>query len=164
MLHCTLDSTMASFAEFDASGTVSEFALSVADVGTSNHEIFRGLSEVPCSFSNATFCNRYFHVIVCHRLQHSGRPRGATSPPYFLTKLRPEGPKKKCFWRLSPPLISGSGWPPPRLTWRPGSTTATYTPTCHCNYMLSLKKKQQQQQLQRKKQNRNYFALHILDM
>ena len=83
MLHCTLDSTMASFAEFDASGTVSEFALSVADVGTSNHEIFRGLSEVPCSFSNATFCNRYFHVIVCHRLQHSGRPRGATSPPYF---------------------------------------------------------------------------------
>ena len=83
MLHCTLDSTMASFAEFDASGTVWEFALSVADVGTSNHEIFRGLSEVPCSFSNATFCNRYFHVIVCHRLQHSGRPRGATSPPYF---------------------------------------------------------------------------------
>ena len=65
MLHCTLDSTMASFAEFDASGTVSEFALSVADVGTSNHEIFRGLSEVPCSFSNATFCNRYFHVIAC---------------------------------------------------------------------------------------------------
>ena len=113
MLHCTLDSTMASFAEFDASVTVSEFALSVADVGTSNHEIFRGLSEVPCSFSNATFCNRYFHVIVCHRLQHSGRPRGATSPPLFLDQTKARGAEKKCFWRLSPPLISGSGWPPP---------------------------------------------------
>ena len=84
MFYCTLDSTMASFAEFDASGTVSEFALSVADVGTSNHEIFRGLSEVPCSFSNATFCNRYFHIIVCHRLQHSVRPRGATFPPLIF--------------------------------------------------------------------------------
>ena len=106
MLHCTLDSTMASFAEFDASGTVSEFALSVADAGTSNHEIFRGLSEVPCSFSNATFCNRYFHVIVCHRLQHSGRPREATSPPLFFDQTKARGAKKKCFWRLSPPHLS----------------------------------------------------------
>ena len=83
MLHCTLDSTMASFAEFDASGTVSEIALSVADVGTSNHEIFRGLSEVPCSFSNATFCNRYIHVIDCLMLQHRGGSGGATTPSYF---------------------------------------------------------------------------------
>ena len=107
MLHCTLDSTIASFAEFDASGTVSEFALSVADVGTSNHEIFRGLSEVPCSFSNATFCNRYFHVIVCHR-QHSGRPRGATSDQ---TKAR--GAEKIVFKDCPPYLSQGLDDPPP---------------------------------------------------
>ena len=156
MLHCTLDSTMASFAEFDASGTVSEFALSVADVGTSNHEIFRGLSEVPCSFSNATFCNRYFHVIVCHRLQHSGRPRGASSPPpLFLDQTKARGAEKNVLETVPPTYLRVWMTSPPRLTWRPGSTTATYTPTCHCDYMLSLKKKQQQQQLQRKKQNRN---------
>ena len=68
-VNVTFDSTMASLAEFDTSGTVSEFASSVADVGTSNHEIFRGLSEIPCSFSNATFCNRFFHIIVCPRLK-----------------------------------------------------------------------------------------------
>ena len=60
-VNVTFDSTMVSLAEFDTSGTVSEFASSVADVRTSNHEIFRGLSEIPCSFSNATFCNRFFH-------------------------------------------------------------------------------------------------------
>ena len=154
MLHCTLDSTMASFAEFDASGTVSEFALSVADVGTSNHEIFRGLSEMPCSFSNATFCNRYFHVIVCHRLQHSGRPRGPAPPLIFRPNWGQRG-WKKCFWRLSAPLISGSGWPPP-----PALPEGLDPPLQHIHLhviviMLSLKKKQQQQQLQRKKQNRS---------
>ena len=35
--------------------------------------------------------------------------------PYFWTKLRPEGPKK-FFLKTGPPLISGSGWPPPPPT------------------------------------------------
>ena len=37
-------------------------------------------------------------------------PWGPELPPYFSTKMMPEGPKKK-LWRLAP-LISGSGWPP----------------------------------------------------
>ena len=34
------------------------------------------------------------------------------APPYFYTKLRPEGPKK-IFLRPGPPLLSGSEWPDP---------------------------------------------------
>ena len=140
MLHSTLDSTMASFAEFDASGTVSEFALSVADVGTSNHEIFRGLSEVPCSFSNATFCNRYFHVIVCHRLQHSGRPRGATSPPLFLDQTKARGAGKNVFGDCPPYLSQALDDLPPPSTLPDGLDP----PLQHIHViaiMLSLKKK-----------------------
>ena len=38
------------------------------------------------------------------------------APPYFYTKLRPEGPKK-IFLRPGPPLLSGSEWPdPPHLS------------------------------------------------
>lgn len=144
---------MASFAEFDASGTVSEFALSVVDVGTSNHEIFRGLSEVPCSFSNATFCNRYFHVIVCPRLQHSGGSRGPSPPLLILDQTKARRAENIFFETVSPPCLRVWMTPPPRLTWRPGSTTATHTPTCHCDYVVIEKKKQQQRQ--RKKQNRN---------
>ena len=57
-------------------------------------------------------------------------PGGAGPPPYFSTKLRPEGPPTFFFLRL-PPLFSGSRWPPPisppppLLTWRSGSATAT---------------------------------------
>ena len=39
--------------------------------------------------------------------------------PYFYIKMRPNGPKKNPF-PAGPPLISGSGWPPP-LIWRSGS-------------------------------------------
>ena len=60
---------------------------------------------------------------------------------------------------VPPHLSQGLDDLPPRLTWRLGSTTATYTPTCHCDYMLSLKKQQQQQQqLQRKKQNKQLIC------
>ena len=41
----------------------------------------------------------------------SGGSRGEPTP-HFLTKMRPKGPKK-FFGRPGPPLISGSGWPPP---------------------------------------------------
>ena len=42
-----------------------------------------------------------------------GSGEGPGLPPYFLTKLRLEGPKKNCCETGSPPpLISGSGWPP----------------------------------------------------
>ena len=65
----------------------------------------------------------------CELTQHSSKrlaavadlgegPRGARAPPYFSTKMRP----KRNFWRL-PPLISGSGWPPPPLIWRSASAT-----------------------------------------
>ena len=104
---------MASFAEFDASGTVSEFALSVVDVGTSNHEIFRGLSEVPCSFSNATFCNRYFHVIVCPRLQHSGGSRGPPPPPLILDQTKARRVENIFFETVSPPCLRVWMTPPP---------------------------------------------------
>ena len=37
-------------------------------------------------------------------------------PPYFSTKMRPQGPKKN-FLQIGPPsLMSGSGWPPPLLS------------------------------------------------
>ena len=39
-------------------------------------------------------------------------PGRGPGPPYFWTKLRPEGPKKN-FFSDRVPLISGSGWPPP---------------------------------------------------
>ena len=41
-----------------------------------------------------------------------GRGPGGTAPRYFLTKMRPERPKKS-FWRPGPSLISLSRWPPP---------------------------------------------------
>ena len=43
-----------------------------------------------------------------------GSGEGPGLPPYFVTKLRLEGPKKICCETGSPPppLISGSGWPP----------------------------------------------------
>ena len=39
----------------------------------------------------------------------SGEGPGGGPPPHFLTKLRPEGPKKIFFFRPGLPLISGSG-------------------------------------------------------
>ena len=41
-----------------------------------------------------------------------GEGLGGPGPPYFYTKLRPEGPKKMFFWDR-PPLFSESGWPDP---------------------------------------------------
>ena len=40
-------------------------------------------------------------------------PGGPPPPPYFWTKLWPEGPKKNFFLDRPTPLISGSGWPDP---------------------------------------------------
>ena len=45
-------------------------------------------------------------------------------PPYFLTRVRPEGRKKFLFLRPGPPLfISGSEWPGYPVIWRSGSST-----------------------------------------
>ena len=62
-------------------------------------------------------------------------PGGLGPAPNFSTKMRPEV-LKKIFWRPAPPLISGSGWPPP-LIWRSGiarvelvSTPVSDHPTC----------------------------------
>ena len=45
-------------------------------------------------------------------------------PPYFLTRVRPEGRKKFLFLRPGPPLfISGSEWPSYPVIWRSGSST-----------------------------------------
>ena len=43
-----------------------------------------------------------------------GEGSGGPAPPYFQSKLRPEGPKKY-LWRLLP-LFSVSGWLPPPPT------------------------------------------------
>ena len=45
-------------------------------------------------------------------------------PPYFLTRVRPEGWKKFLFLRPGPPLFtSGSEWPGCPVIWRWGSAT-----------------------------------------
>lgn len=51
-----------------------------------------------------------------------GRGSEGPVPPYFLTKMRREGPNK-FFLRPPPPLISGTGWLPPPLIWWSGFTT-----------------------------------------
>ena len=55
-------------------------------------------------------------------------------PPYFTTKLGPEGPKKNLFGDQAPlPLIYGSAWPPhppPPLISRSASDTVSYNLTC----------------------------------
>ena len=51
-------------------------------------------------------------------------PREGPGPPWFWTKIRPEGLKKIFFKAGPPPLIPGSGWPPPpSLIRRSGSAT-----------------------------------------
>ena len=40
---------------------------------------------------------------------------GGPAPPLIFRPNWGQRGWKKCFWRLSPPLISGSGWPPPPL-------------------------------------------------
>ena len=40
---------------------------------------------------------------------------GGPAPPLIFRPNWGQRGWKKCFWRLSPPLISGSGWPPPAL-------------------------------------------------
>ena len=52
-----------------------------------------------------------------------GGARGGC-PPYFFTRVRPEGRKKFLFLRPGPPpFISGSGWPGYPVIWRFGSAT-----------------------------------------
>jgi len=53
---------------------------------------------------------------------------GPVPPPYFQTKLRPEGPEK--IFKPALPLTSGSGWPPP-LIWRCGSASEQHKATFH---------------------------------
>ena len=53
-----------------------------------------------------------------------GEGPGEHAPPYFSTKMRPEGPKN-CFWRQSaPPYLRVWMTDPPPLIWRSGSATA----------------------------------------
>ena len=70
----TLDSTAASplmfLVEFEASETVSVF-VSVEDDMPSNQDICKGLSGMPRSFSNASFCNRKKYAKIKF-IQHSG--------------------------------------------------------------------------------------------
>ena len=69
----------------------------------------RCLAHSPMQLS-ATDISTLLHV--CHRLQHSVRPRGATFPPLFLAQTKASGAKKNVLVTV-PPLISGSGLPPP---------------------------------------------------
>ena len=58
-----------------------------------------------------------------------GRGLGGLVPPYFLTKMRPEGPEK-IFWETKAPLSQGLDDrppPPPRLILRSGSATELVT-------------------------------------
>ena len=67
-------------------------------------------------------CERRVPVLSCYCVQtvpdsfscsvaDLGEGPGGPGPPYFETKLRPQGPKK--FFGDPPPLIPGSGRPPP---------------------------------------------------
>ena len=85
------------------------------------HELLEKLSITVTSNGKRHFVPRYqvFSLLVVYcSLFLSGRSRGGegglASRPYFLTKMRPKGPKP-FFWDqpLPPFLISESGWPGP---------------------------------------------------
>ena len=72
------------------------------------HGEFCGKATWPHAQSNGNVTQKFF-ANMCTVGDPGKGPGGP--PPYFLTKLRPEG-RKKVFWRPPPPpFISGSGWP-----------------------------------------------------